>query len=114
MKGSLLSAVSATLMLSACQAPQPKSTVPLDAPLTTYSGGNGTTAQEAVVINANSDLAATRAEYAWLGEHVPGGKLSHQSLIHEQNRVYDVMEVNLPDGTKRSYFFDITETFGKL
>ena len=114
LKGSLLSAVTATVMLSACQAPQSRPTVPLNVPLATYSGGDGTTAQEAVVINANTDLAATRAEYAWLREHVPGSTLSHQSLIREQNRVYDLMEVNLPDGTKRSYFFDITETFGKL
>jgi hypothetical protein len=40
----------------------------------TYSGGDGTTAQTAVVIDAEDDISATRAEYAWLREHVPGAK----------------------------------------
>jgi hypothetical protein len=80
----------------------------------TYSGGDGTTAQTAVVIDAEDDISATRAEYAWLREHVPGAKKNLQSLIHDENHVYDVLEVILPDGTKRSYFFDITRTFGKL
>ena len=113
-KRSLLLGILAAATLCACQSSLPRPTAPPAVPLGTYSGGDGTSATNAVIIDAKSDLSATRTEYAWLREHVPGAKGSRQSLVHDASHTYDLIEVILPDGTKRSYFFDITRTYGKL
>jgi hypothetical protein len=40
--------------------------------------------------------------------------MKEQALINHGNRVYDKLDVLLPDGSSRSYYFDITSGFGKL
>lgn len=79
-----------------------------------YSGGNGETMETAIVITGGDDSATTTAEYAWLRQHVPGAKVSAQFLIHDRTRVFDRLDVNLPDGSRKPFFFDITSGFGKI
>jgi hypothetical protein len=77
-----------------------------------YSGGDGTTAQSAVVISATDHSAGVDAEYAWIQKYLPGAKLESQSLV-QGPKMYDMFEVTLPSGEKRKVFFDISSFFGK-
>jgi hypothetical protein len=83
-----------------------------------FAGGDGSTVASAVIITGGNDIATTRAEHAWLRQHVPGAKVTKQSLITERgpllDRILDKLEVTLPDGSEKIYFFDISSSFGKL
>jgi hypothetical protein len=78
------------------------------------SGGDGLTLEHAVVMTGGSELTNTDAEYGWIREHAPSGRVTGQELINSDKRVYDKLDVQLPDGSSRSYYFDITSGFGKL
>lgn len=105
--------LAALVVLQSCQTAEPQR-APLPAVATgTYSGGDGTTFENAVVIHAASDRAATSTEYAWLQEHFPGAKKTGQSLRSHGQRVFDVLEAELIDGSTQSFYFDISATFGK-
>src|SRR5882672_5017894 len=99
--------ITALVALSGCQSSPQRASTGL------YSGGDGLTIGTAVIISAKSDADGTHAVYAWLREHTSGSKVKMQSLVNEAGRVYDVMEVVVADGSERSYFFDISKSFGK-
>jgi len=80
----------------------------------TYSGGDGSSMDNAVVIHAKTDRDGTHAEYAWLHEFHPGYKLIKQSLVSAGGRKVDVLEITDEDGKPRTYYFDISESFGKF
>src|SRR5882762_6271544 len=101
-------AVIAMLCLAACQSSGSLPGTSSNVPLGTYSGGDGTSFQTAVLIEARSDFSATRTEYAWLREHVPGYKMIRQLLANDKKHIYDVLDVGLPDGIEKSYYFDIS------
>jgi hypothetical protein len=79
-----------------------------------FSGGDGSTIAAAVVIHATRDIDGTRAEYTWLRANHPGGRITNQSLISAGGQMYDSLDVTAADGTTHTYYFDITESFGKL
>jgi len=83
-----------------------------------YAGGDGSTVASAVIITGGNDTSTTAAEHAWLHQHVPGAKVTMQSLLVEHgpllDRVLDKLEVTLSDGSEKVYFFDISSGFGKL
>jgi hypothetical protein len=87
---------------------------PADTSGPAISGGDGLTIEHAVVMTSGSDFTNTDAEYVWIRRHVPGAKVTGQALINQNGRVYDELNVSLPDGSSRSYYFDITSGFGKL
>ena len=93
--------------LSGCQASPSRSTTGH------YAGGDGLSMGTAVIINAKNDFDGTRAAYAWLREHASGGKVKGQSLVADSGRAYDVMKVVNADRSERSYYFDISKSFGK-
>ena len=79
----------------------------------TYSDGDGSTIEKAVVIKgAKDEEAGVAAEYAWLRQKYPGYKLSKQSLRGSGDRHYDLIEIDTREGHKTIYF-DITDFFGK-
>jgi hypothetical protein len=83
-----------------------------------YTGGDGSTVANAVIITGGNDTSMIEAEHAWLHQHVPGAKVARQSLLFEHgpllDRVLDKIEVTLSDGSEKIYFFDISSGFGKL
>ena len=83
-----------------------------------FAGGDGSTVASAVIITGGNDSTTIRAEYAWLHQHVPDAKVTKQSVVYERghllDRVFDRLEVTLSDGSMKTYFFDITSSFGKL
>ena len=105
----ILTVVLAVALCAACQtgaeATQRSSSV-------SYSGGDGTTAESAVVIHAPDSASGVRAEYAWIEANLPGARVESQALIPGK-RSYDRFEVVLPSGESRTIYFDISAFFGK-
>ena len=88
-------------------------------PKITLKGGPGDTPATAVVISgAPNSRVGIDAEYYYLGK-ICGQpnvdwKLKRQSVIQEKGKVYDRLDLELKDGSKKTVFFDISEFFGKL
>lgn len=79
----------------------------------TYGGGDGGSADTAIVIaGTNTAPAGIDAEYAWIEKHLPGAKIESQALVMGSPPM-DRFEVVLPSGEKRKVYFDISAFFGK-
>jgi hypothetical protein len=100
------------------QAVQPTPEKPAK-PKITLKGGPGDTPATAVLVSgAPNSRVGIDAEYYYLGKIFGqpnvDWKLKRQSVLQEKGKVYDRMDLELKDGSKKTVFFDITEFFGKL
>ena len=100
------------------RAPGAPTPTPLATAMTLPSIHGGTTLDDAIVVRADSDMAGTHSEYFYLALHPCGGsgrwKLDEQSLLHKDGKSYDQLDVECTaGGEKRTFFFDITDSFGK-
>lgn len=93
----------AMTILGGCQTPMPRSEPPR----------NGLSIDQAVVMTGG-DAEGVDGEYVWLRNHVPGSKVTQQELLIHGRRKIDKLDVELPDGSSKAYYFDITETFGNF
>jgi hypothetical protein len=96
--------VGASTMLMACK-PLPGAA--------TYSGGDGSSIEKAVIVNAANESQGLTAEYVWLGDHYPGLRSSNEHLIGQKGHSYDQFDIVTKEGQNRSVYFDITPCFGK-
>jgi len=85
----------------------------------TFSKNSGNSIKDAIVIsNAKSDEEGVDAEYAYLekkyGQRNVDWKLITQSLITNNDKDYDKMDIELSDGTMLTVYFDITDFLGKF
>ena len=83
-----------------------------------YEGGDGSTLNDAIVVRgARSDLEGTAATFLWMHQHVGAKNDAWRLVTHstgeEGVRKIDTFSVILRDGTHRSFYFDVTESFGK-
>ncbi len=83
--------------------------VPVDA----GRGNDGSTASAAIVVEAENELDAVNAEYTWLMTRRPADVVLAQSLVFEGDRVYDVFDLQTPDGESYRLHFDITNAYGE-
>lgn len=94
-------------------------TAPPSGPQIVYGGGAGDSLATAIIIKGAPDhRAGIAAEYRYLEEkwgrrHVDW-RLIRQYLLHQGPRSYDLMQIELKDGSQKKIFFDITEFFGKF
>ncbi len=79
----------------------------------THSGGDGSSFEQAVIVEAAHESEGIRAEYRWLSEHYPGYKRGPQHLRGANGRAYDQLDIVTAGGQHRSVYFDITSFFGK-
>lgn len=84
-----------------------------------YSSHSGESLQEAVIISKVANHSAgVQAEYDYVikkhGQPRIGWMMQGQSLIENEGRAYDRLDIVLKDGSQKSYYFDITEFFGKF
>lgn len=80
----------------------------------TYTGGDGSSFEKAIVIHGATELTGVDAEYGYLAKHYPGYHREKQSLASHGKRNFDVLEFKTADGKKMAIYFDITEFFGKF
>lgn len=81
-----------------------------------YSGGDGTSEEEAVVINTTDHFRGVKAEYEWLekelGPRGSGWKVKSQMQLKKDGRSFDSLRVVLPSGEERLYYFDTSNFYG--
>ena len=83
-----------------------------------YVGSRGETNEHPVVIlNATNESEGVSAEYKLIamlyGRKNEDWKALKQSLIEENKKAYDLIEIELSGGTTKKIYFDITDFFGK-
>jgi hypothetical protein len=79
----------------------------------TFSGGDGSSIKDAVVINASSEATGNRAAYIWLHEHYPGSHLQQEGFDYDDGaRYYNEIKIVTADGTSRTVFFETTSFWG--
>ena len=78
-----------------------------------FSGGDGSSAESAIVVHVNNEVDGIRAEHTWIHDHMPGSTIQGQALIVGSGRKYDRMQVMAADGTAHILYFDISQYFGK-
>ena len=79
---------------------------------------NGGKSQEtAIIIKEATYSEGIAMEYEYIeklyGTRGEGWQLNDQALIEDKGHQIDQLEIILKDGTKISFFFDITEFFDK-
>jgi hypothetical protein len=84
----------------------------------TFSGGTGETIESAVVIHAPNEEVGVAAEYDYVSAiygrpHIDWER-PFQALVEQGGRKFDQLAViDLSDNSHHSFYFDITEFFGK-
>ena len=81
-----------------------------------YSGGDGSSFEKAVVINATNTSKGIRAEYEYLdkkfGRRGSGYTLVSQTLSSHKGKPYDILTINVK-GKEMKFYFDISSFYGK-
>jgi len=80
----------------------------------TFSGGNGSSYDQAIVIHATDQISGFPSEFAYIKGHFS----DYPYVVKEQresrgNKKYDVVTLRAYDWRKRVVYFDITEFFKK-
>ena len=85
-----------------------------------FVGGQGTSIADAIkIVGAKGEVDGTASEYTCLdaafGARRDGKwKPVQQSLLNKGGKSYDLLSVQLADGSKVDVYFDITDYFGKF
>lgn len=79
----------------------------------TFAGGDGTTLEQAVIVNAPSERIGVAALYGWIGRHYPGSTAAGQNTIIKNGHFYDAIDIITATKERRTFYFDITQFFGK-
>jgi hypothetical protein len=79
-----------------------------------FTGGDGSSMDKAVVIHSATERSGVHAEYDYLRQHFPGYQKGDQSVLQDKQRVYDVLHFTTADAKKMVIYFDITEFYGKI
>ncbi|MDP4290482.1 MAG: hypothetical protein Q8908_05325 [Bacteroidota bacterium] len=75
---------------------------------------DGCSFKKAIVINETTESKGVAAEYTWLRTNYPGYRMQHQALSFNNKKPFDLLDIITADGKAKSFFFDISNFFGKL
>ncbi len=79
-----------------------------------YSGGDGSSCEQAVVIGETRYReAGSLAEKLWLEQKYPGYCQTRQSVIQSAGKRFDLVEFATADGQTRKVYFDSTSLANK-
>jgi hypothetical protein len=78
-----------------------------------FEGGDGTTLDRAVIVNAPTESIGVAAVYGWIGRRYPGSTAAGQNTVIRNGRFYDAIDVLTGTRERRTFYFDITQFFGK-
>jgi hypothetical protein len=73
----------------------------------TQPAAAGASIEKAIVIEAPNESEGVSAEYKWIRDNLPGWQTGNQYLLHQNGRIYDVINVSR-GGETRAVYFDIT------
>ncbi len=75
---------------------------------------DGLSYETAIVITETSEGKGVNAEYAWIKEHYKDYKRKGQALTMSNNKPYDIITIELSNGSELKLYFDISNFFGKF
>ncbi len=75
---------------------------------------DGTSFEKAIVITEKSESVGVSAEYDWLKKNYPGYKTKGQSLVFQNNKPYDIIQIVTTSGEEKSIYFDISNFYGQF
>ena len=82
-----------------------------------YGGGDGSSLDQAVVINTLSSAVGIPADYGYLarvyGQQNVAWSVVRQVLLLHGNVRYDRLHIRLSNGEERSIYFDISQFYGQ-
>ena len=82
-----------------------------------FSGGPGDSLGTAVILNTSNPDKGIAAESQFIsakhGTRNRDWKKQGQSLVHDKDRHYDAIDVQLSDGQTKRFYFDITQFYGR-
>ena len=78
------------------------------------SSGDGSSFDNAIVIQEKSEGTGVDAEYKWLAKNYPGYTFISQSLSYHNKKPYDILSIKTSDGEKKDVYFDISNFYGKF
>ena len=85
----------------------------LGVPVDDSRGHDGASTGTAMIVEAQNEFDAITAESTWLLTRRPADRIVLQSLMLDGDRVYDVFEMQTPDGEMYRLHFDITDAYGR-
>ncbi len=75
------------------------------------SGGDGSSFENAIIISKCNNTEGVKQEYIEVQKRFGNYKLIRQNLLNENNRMYDLLELDI-QGERIKLYFDITDFFG--
>jgi len=75
---------------------------------------DGSSYENAIVIQEKHEGPGVDAEYKWIRQHYPGSKTKSQALTNRNGKPYDILTIQTADGTEKKIYFDISNFFGKF
>ena len=75
------------------------------------SGGNGSSFENAIIISDCNNSEGIEQEYIEVQKRFGNYKLIKQSLLDNEGKMYDLLELDIK-GEKVELYFDITAFFG--
>lgn len=120
--------LAALFLLTSCASLQNKSTANMknyfsqapDLSKVEYGGGDGKTSETAVVIkNAGNERNGIAAEYEYIagkhGKRFTDWKPVGQATNSDKGKTYDIINiVTIPGNVQVTYYFDITDFYGRF
>lgn len=80
-----------------------------------FTSGDGASVESAIVITgARDSFEGITAESFWVSRHRDNWRKGRQFLLNHGGRRFDQIEYTLPDGSKQTLYFDVTDFFGKM
>jgi hypothetical protein len=76
------------------------------------NGGDGSSFENAIILSECNDTEGVKQEYREVQKRFGTYKLIRQSLLCENNRMYDLLELDI-NGEKIKLYFDNNDFFGK-
>ena len=75
---------------------------------------DGSSMDDAIVIDAADEQEGVRTEYRWIADHYPGCTRGSPALLSGGVHMYDAIDFTIASGEHRKAYFDITGFFGKF
>jgi len=79
-----------------------------------FEGGDGTSLEQAVIVKAATERVGVAALYGWIGRRYPGSTAAGQRTVIQNGRFYDAIEIVTAAKERRTFYFDISQFFGKF
>jgi len=83
-----------------------------------FTGGSGESFETAIILNTPNYNIGIKAQSefisAQLGERNKDWKMKGQALARREGKHFDIITIELRDGSAKEFYFDISQFYGKF